>query len=168
MIIQIGISRYRFIYLDLVSIVVSWVTSPFKSIVLSQISIFFPLREIRNVSTVEGEATPTRSVPLPEKEEELREEEWGGARWQWPGQWMMPITSPYIFITSTKIKSTISHLFYVTAANEFSYNFLPSLKAILENIFLRSLQKNKNRWLIFLRGTRSSKVSKWFIISHFH
>ena len=78
MIIQIGISRYRFIYLDLVSIVVSWVTSPYKSIVLLQISIFFSLREIRNVSTVEGEATPTRSVPLPEEEEELREEEWGG------------------------------------------------------------------------------------------
>ena len=54
---------------------------------------------------MEGEATPTRSVPLPEEEQELREEEWGGgARWQWPGQWMMPITSPYIFITSTKIK----------------------------------------------------------------
>ena len=101
-----------------------------------------------------------QGVPLPEEEEESREEEGGGARWQWPGQWMMPITSPYIFITSTKIKSTISHSFYVTAANEFSYNFLPSLKAILENIFLRSLQKNKNRWLIFLRGTRSSKVSK--------
>ena len=78
MIIQIGIFHNRFIYLDLVSIVVSWVTSPFKSIVLSQILIFFPLREIRNVSTVEGEATPTRSVPLPEEEEELREEEWGG------------------------------------------------------------------------------------------
>ena len=92
----------------------------------------------------------------------------GGARWQWPGQWMMPITSPYIFITSTKIESTISHSFYVTAVNEFSYNFLPSLKAILENIFLRSLQKNKNRWLIFLRGTRSSKASKSFIISHFY
>ena len=27
---------------------------------------------------MEGEATPTRSVPLPEEEEELREEEWGG------------------------------------------------------------------------------------------
>ena len=54
------------------------VTSPYKSIVLSQISIFFPLREIRNVSTVEGEATPTRSVPLPEEEEESREEEEGG------------------------------------------------------------------------------------------
>ena len=80
MIIQIGISRYRFIYLDLVSIVVSWVTSPYKSIVLLQISIFFSLREIRNVSTVEGEATPTRSVPLPEEEEELREEEWGGGQ----------------------------------------------------------------------------------------
>ena len=80
MIIQIGISRYRFIYLDLVSIVVSWVTSPYKSIVLSQISIFFSLREIRNVSTVEGEATPTRSVPLPEEEEESREEEGGGGQ----------------------------------------------------------------------------------------
>ena len=141
-----GFYGNRFIYLDLLSIVVSLVTSPYKSIVLSQISIFFSLREIRNVSTVEGEATPTRSVPLPEEEEESREEEGGGgARWQWPGQWMMLITSPYIFITSTKIKSTITHSFYVTAANEFSYNFLPSLKAILENIFLRSLQKNKNR-----------------------
>ena len=27
---------------------------------------------------MEGEATPTRSVPLPEEEQELREEEWGG------------------------------------------------------------------------------------------
>ena len=27
---------------------------------------------------MEGEATPTRNVPLPEEEEELREEEWGG------------------------------------------------------------------------------------------
>ena len=73
-----GFYGNRFIYLDLLSIVVSLVTSPYKSIVLSQISIFFSLREIRNVSTVEGEATPTRSVPLPEEEEESREEEGGG------------------------------------------------------------------------------------------
>ena len=80
MIIQIGIFYNRFIYLDLVSINVSWVTSPYKSIVLSQISIFFSLREIRNVLTVEGEATPTRSVPFPEEEEESREEEEGGGQ----------------------------------------------------------------------------------------
>ena len=29
---------------------------------------------------MEGEATPTRSVPLPKEEEELREEEWGGGK----------------------------------------------------------------------------------------
>ena len=29
---------------------------------------------------MEGEATPTRSVPLPEEEQELREQEWGGGK----------------------------------------------------------------------------------------
>ena len=37
-------------------------------------SFFFPLKETRNVSIVEGEATPTRSVPLPMVEEEEEEE----------------------------------------------------------------------------------------------
>ena len=55
-------------------IVVSGAASPCKSIVLSQLWInsflFFSLKEIKNVSTAEQEATPTRSVPLPMEEEE--------------------------------------------------------------------------------------------------
>ena len=72
MIIQIGIFRNRFIYLNLVSNI------SLKEHCLITNFNFFSLREIRNVSTVEGEATPTRSVPLPEEEQELREEELGG------------------------------------------------------------------------------------------
>ena len=70
------------------SIVVNWVTSPCKSVVLFQLLInffppFFPLKELKSASIVEGEATPTRSVPLPveekeEESEEAREEEEGG------------------------------------------------------------------------------------------
>ena len=145
MIIQIGIFRNRFIYLDLVSIVVSWVTSPYKGIVLSQISIYFFSQRNKKCFNCGGRGHSYKECASPWGRGGVKRRGRGGARWQWPGQWMMPITSLYIFITSTKIKSTISHSFYVTAANEFSYNFLPSLKAILENIFLRSLQKNKNR-----------------------
>ena len=47
-------------YLDLGSIVVNWVTSPCKNILLLQLLInffpFFPLKEIKSVSIVEGEA----------------------------------------------------------------------------------------------------------------
>ena len=69
------------------SIVVNWVTSPCKSVVLFQLRIlinffppFFPLKELKSASIVEGEATPTRSVPLPveEKEEESEEAREGG------------------------------------------------------------------------------------------
>ena len=62
------------------SIVFNWVTSPCKSVVLLQLLInffppFFPLKEMKSASIVEGEATPTRSVPLPEEEKEEESEE---------------------------------------------------------------------------------------------
>ena len=70
------------------SIVFNWVTSPCKSVVLLQLLInffppFFPLKAMKSASIVEGEATPTWSVPLPveekeEESEEAREEEEGG------------------------------------------------------------------------------------------
>ena len=67
------------------SIVVNWVTSLCKSVVLLQLLInffppFFPLKEMKTALIVEGEATPTRSVPLPveEKEEESEEAREGG------------------------------------------------------------------------------------------
>ena len=67
------------------SIVFNWVTSPCKSVVLLQLLInffppFFPLKAMKSASIVEGEATPTRSVPLPVEEKEEESEE---AR-EWP------------------------------------------------------------------------------------
>ena len=65
------------------SIVVNQVTSPCQNVVFLQLLInffpFFPLKDIKSVSIMEGEATPTRSVKEKEEEtEEAREEEVGG------------------------------------------------------------------------------------------
>ena len=100
------------------SIVVNWVTSPCKSVVLFQLLInffppFFPLKELKSASIVEGEATPTRSVPLPveEKEEESEEAREGGIVVVARGVYMVAMltTSPYIFIQNIKMELTVSH-----------------------------------------------------------
>ena len=99
------------------SIVVNWVTSPCKSVVLLQLLInFFPLKEIKSASIVEGEATPTRSVPLPveEKEEESEEAREGGIVVVARGVYMVAMltTSPEIFIQNIKMELTVSHSCY--------------------------------------------------------
>ena len=80
-------------------------TSPGKNVVLLQLLIhfvpFFLLKEIETVSNMEGEATPTRSVPLPveekeEETEEAREEEEGG---------IMVIVSGGVYMMAMLIKS---------------------------------------------------------------
>ena len=71
---------------------------------------------------MKGEATPTRSVPLPveekdEETEEAREEEEGGIMVIVGGGGSlyiiaMLIKSLYIFIKNIKMGSTVSHSFY--------------------------------------------------------
>ena len=66
---------------------------------------------------MEGEATPTRSVPLPMVEEEEEEEgEEGEAEEEEAGGGgdvvAMATTSLWIFIKSIKMESTVSYSFY--------------------------------------------------------
>ena len=76
--------------MDLVSIIVNQVTSPCKNIVSIQILInFFPLfssQRNKKCLIVEGETTPTKSVPLPMEEVEVEEEETEEAREEEEGE----------------------------------------------------------------------------------
>ena len=58
---------------------------------------------------MEGEATPTRSVPLPMVEEEEEEE---GEEGEAEEEEAMATTSLWIFIKSIKMESTVSYSFY--------------------------------------------------------
>ena len=79
----------------------------------------------------------------------------GGARWQWPGQWMMPITSPYIFITSTKIKqpSHTNDLSYRTSTKFFNFK-LGAFQSkntwvmivLVETVHMQRYQASKNQF----------------------
>ena len=79
---------------------------------------------------MEGEATPTRSVPLPVKEkeeetEEAREKEKGGIVVVAKGVYMVAMltTSPKIFIQILKWNQLpLIHFIDVIATDKFSYN----------------------------------------------
>ena len=80
---------------------------------------------------MEGEATPTRSVPLPVKEkeeetEEAREKEKGGASWWWPRGCTWWPCSPrhlkFLFKILKWNQLSLIHFIDVIAADKFSYN----------------------------------------------